>query len=410
MKKSVVLIAVCCAALVAVTAGSAQTRKPGVAVPAISWGVADDMPKYAADGGEWFYQQLKRANLTENRWTLAFNPASPTTIAELPFLVRAAPLAQQAGVHVVLALYSGTPAPDAKDHDPAAFCNWAGLVATTVKQWGISDFIVGNEPNTLLYWAPQKDASGKDVAAAPYEALLAACYDSIKAANPAATVIGMGLSPRASTPKSNDPLKFLRDVGAVYRASGRTKPLMDQLALHPYPNPYVKGSPPNKGYGPPNQFGIPQLGRVKQAVWDAFHGTGQPTTQNGLTFRLDEVGWQTNTNQYPQYFGAENWKQVISEQTQADYIKTMVTKYFACDPTVTSVELFLLVDEKYRNGHDETGANVGGGWQSGLMTAGGAGISAPKVAFTQDAPLFAQGRAACSAKLLSWSPAKVKRH
>ena len=77
---------------------------------------------------------------------------------------------------------------------------------------------------------------------------------------------------------------------------------------------------------------------------------------------------------------------VVSEQTQANDIKTMATKYFACDPTVTDVELFLLVDEKYRNGKDETGKVVGGGWQSGLLTAGGEGVSQPKLAYGQDGP------------------------
>jgi hypothetical protein len=82
----------------------------------------------------------------------------------------------------------------------------------------------------------------------------------------------------------------------------------------------------------------------------------------------------------------------------------MVTTYFACDPTVTDVELFLLIDEKYRNGKDETGKVVGGGWQSGLLTAGGEGVSQPKVAYTQDAPLFAAGRAACVGPMTSWAP------
>jgi hypothetical protein len=58
--------------------------------------------------------------------------------------------------------------------DPSTFCAWAANVASTVKVWGIHDFIVWNEPNTRLYWMPQKDASGTEVAAPAYEALLAA--------------------------------------------------------------------------------------------------------------------------------------------------------------------------------------------------------------------------------------------
>jgi hypothetical protein len=400
------VIAVCCAAAASVlgcAASSGRAAPPRAsAVPPIAWGVADDMSKYSDDGGAWFYGMLKGANLTENRWTLAWDPANPSTITELPFVQRAAPKAQQAGIHVVLALYSK----QASQHDPDQFCAWAATVASTVRQWGIHDYIVWNEPNTRLYWVPQKDDSGNDVAAAAYEQLLAKCYDTLHAADPLARVIGFGLSPRASTSESTEPLVFLRDVGAAYRASGRTTPIMDQLSIHPYPNPSAPTSGPDTGYQSPDRFGIPDLARVKQAVWDAFNGTGQPTTLNGLTFRIDEVGWQTDTSTLPQYVNPENVP-VVSEQTQADDIKTMATKYFACDPAVTDVELFLLVDEKYRNGKDETGKVVGGGWQSGLLTAGGEGVSQPKLAYSQDGPVFGKGRAACAGPLIAWTPAGV---
>src|SRR6266436_5607893 len=72
--------------------------------PAINYGVADDNGKYADDGGAWFDGMLAGANLTEVRWTLAYN-GDPNTITELPFIQRAAPHAEKDGVHVVLALY-----------------------------------------------------------------------------------------------------------------------------------------------------------------------------------------------------------------------------------------------------------------------------------------------------------------
>ena len=370
--------------------------------PEIAWGAADDASKYADDGGDWFYGELKGAGLTQNRWTVAWDPSNPTAINELPFLERAAPKAQAAGVRVILVLISLK----GSQHDPVAFCDWAKQVAQTVNQWGIHDFVIGNEVNTRLYWSPQKDARGRDVAAPAYLALLATCYDGLHAVDPEANVIGFGLSPRASTNESNEPLVFLRDFGRAYRASGRTTPVMDQLSVHPYPNPSNPTDGPSVGYDNPNRFGVANLDRVKQAVYDAFNGTGQPTTLNGLTFVIDEIGWQTNTGGYSGYVNAENVN-VVSEQTQADYIRQMVTKYFACDPTVTGVQLFLLVDEKYRNGRDETNKYVGGGWQSGLVTAGGDGISVQKSSYLKSAPLFAAGRAACAAPLVSWSPGDV---
>ena len=375
------------------TTTAATTPTPLPSSPPIEYGVADDTGKYADDGGAWFDSMLKGANLTEVRWTLAYN-GDPTTITELPFIQRAAPQAQKDGVHVVLALYSRP----ASSHDPAAFCSWAALVATTVQQWGINDFIVWNEPNTALYWSPQ-DAT----APAAYEALLARCYDAIHAADPLARVIGFGLSPRSNGPTQTAPIPFILAVGAAYRASGRTLPIMDQMSIHPYPNPNHPTDGPGVGYANPNFFGVPNLDRVKQAIYDAFHGTAQPTTLNGLTFRIDELGWQTNTDAYPQYYHQENVA-VVSEQTQAAYIQQAVQRYLACDPTVTDVEWFLLVDEPTRDGRDQNGKYIGGGWQSGLLTAGGQGVSTPKLAYTADAPLFAAGRSACTTGMITWKP------
>jgi len=412
VKKVLAAAAVACA-LAAVSGAGAATRlgehdgghRNALPLPAtpLGWGVADDASKYADDGGAWVYSELAGANLTENRWTVAWDAADPSSIKELPFLQRAAPVAQAAGVHVVLALYSGvggTSQPDARNHDPAAFCAWAQLVAKTVQKWGIRDFIIGNEPSSTKYWVPQKDASGNDVAAPAYEALLAACYDSLHALDGGgwvANVIGMGLSAKAAGKTSNQPLAFLRDVGAAYRSSGRATPIMDQLALHPYPLP--AGTPsPDKGYANlPDAYGPPDLGRVKQAVFDAFEGTGQPTTLNGLTFRLDEFGWQTIESGTP-YTGVETAgppgsAPAVPEETQIAYLQ-QAAAMFACDPTVTDVELFLLVDEQQLSG-----------WQSGLLTAGGKGVSRAKPAYGALGPVFGAGRGACTAGAVAWMPA-----
>jgi hypothetical protein len=82
----------------------------------------------------------------------------------------------------------------------------------------------------------------------------------------------------------------------------------------------------------------------------------------------------------------------------------MAEKYFACDPAVVSVQLFLLADEQYRDGRDANGNALGGGWQSGLVTAGGSGVSAHKSAYSQVASDFAAGRDACSGSMISWTP------
>jgi hypothetical protein len=68
------------------------------------------------------------------------------------------------------------------------------------------------------------------------------------------------------------------------------------------------------------------------------------------------------------------------------------------------VNLFLLVDEVTRDGRDANGTYVGGGWQSGLLTAGGEGVSTPKAAYSALASDFAAGRGACRGTLVTWTP------
>ena len=63
---------------------------------------------------------------------------------------------------------------------------------------------------------------------------------------------------------------------------------MDQLAVHPYPNPNANLPPAETGTR--SRLTITQLGRVKQAVYDAFSHTGQPTTLTGLRLLVDEIG------------------------------------------------------------------------------------------------------------------------
>ena len=410
MKKFAVACALV-AACIAVTTGTAfaHTTSRGAAAdtPTITWGVADDGGKYADDGGKWFNTELKGANLSEERWTLSWSPDRPTSIDELAFIQRSAPQAQADGVKVELALY-GRPA---NANDPDAFCNWAGIVASTVKKWGIHDFIVWNEPNTALYWGPQ-DAS----APAKYEALLAKCYDTIHANDADAEVIGFGLSPRSNGPSQTAPIPFIKGVGAALKASGRTTRIMDEMSVHPYPNPNSPADSPDVGYANEDFYGIPNLDRVKQAVYDAFKGTPQPTTVglvsarssssrygDILRFVIDELGWQTDTGRYTQYVNNENVK-TIDEGTQTQYLRTTVEKYFACDSSVVTVNLFLMIDEKYRDGRNESGQVVGGGWQSGLLTAGGQGVSAPKAAYSALASDFGGGRAACKGQLINWTP------
>jgi len=179
--------------------------------------------------------------------------------------------------------------------------------------------------------------------------------DAVKAVDPKITVIGFGLSPRgndnprASSNISTSPVRFIRDLGAAYRASGRLRPIMDEPAFHPYPNPSSANDPLSKGYQWPNA-GVPNLDRIKQAFWDAFNGTAQPTFAEAGGARslaalvppptdlvLDETGWQTSipAESRTAYTGVENSK-TVSEATQARIYGDLI-RLVACDPDVASL-------------------------------------------------------------------------
>ena len=321
----------------------------GAARAGLVVGVSDDRPKDAA-----FFQTLGDLGLTQDRASIIWDPAQPSVIAGQDQIAQWLPLAQAAGVRVV---FSITPR-QARDisGSPGAAGAFAAFVTHVAQTFPtVKDFVIGNEPNQPLFWLPQFDGADRPVAAAAYEPVLAASYDALKAVDPTINVIGVGLSPRgndnphARSNISRSPVRFLHDLGVAYRASQRTKPIMDELAFHPYPA--VNTDAPDVGYSWPNA-GLPNLDRIKQAVWDAFHGTAQPTfaetgveSMSPLRLELDEIGWQVAV--LPAlaglYTGTET-AHTIDEPTQAQYYWDVIMSA-ECDPAIRSLSFFLLVDQ-----------------------------------------------------------------
>ena len=200
---------------------------------------------------------------------------------------------------------------------------------------------------------------------------MAACYDALKAVDPGIDVIAFGLSPRgnddfeAPSNVSHSPIRFLKEVGDAYRASGRAKPIADDLSVHCYPN--VNTDAPPVGYVWP-KVGCVNLDRFKQAWWDAFHGTAQPLfreagdTSAGPFVRIfvDEVGYQARIapDKTSLYSGAENVP-LVDETMQGTYYAQLVA-LMACDPDVALLNFFHAVDE----------TNLAA-WQSGVVLPDG---------------------------------------
>ena len=350
-------------------------------------GANDDSAKHSDDGGAALYSEMAALGLRQTVIGVRFVPSEAVVIQDKPLLDRAIASAQAAGLRVVLAVYPYPPREiEAGLSSPSLFASYAGVLASIYPE--VKHFVIGNEPNQPAFWRPQFDASGQIASARAFGPYLAAAYDMLKGVDPAITVIGVGLSPRGNdrpTAKNNistSPVRFLRALGAWYRKSGRTLPLMDGFSFHPYPNEAT--DPLERGYAWPNA-GFANLDRLKQALWDAFHGTAQPTTLEGLSLHLDELGWQVETAGRPGYRGQENVA-VTDEVTQAAIYGQLIREA-ACDPDVASLSFFGYRDDGLR-----------AGFQAGLARADG--TARPSAAAVQEAI----AASTCASVLRVWSP------
>jgi len=353
---------------------------------AVDVGANDDTGKFAPDAGATFYAEMAALGLRQTVVTVRWQPSDPLALAERPLLDLTVAAARSAGLSVVFATYPYPPREvEAGLARPEAFGAWLEELAHRYPE--VRQFVVGNEPNQPAFWRPQFDAAGANVSASRFGPYLAAAYDALKGVDPTLSVVGVGLSPRGNdrpTARNNistSPVRFLRALGAWYRRSGRTKPLMDGFSFHPYPNEAT--DPLERGYQWPNA-GFANLDRIKQALWDAFDGTAQPTTLDGLAIHLDEVGWQVDTKGRVGYRGIENVP-VTDEATQAAIYGKLV-RDAACDTDVASVSFFGFRDDGLRTG-----------FQAGLERADG--TPRPSAAAVRSAI-----PAGCGSAAPSWAP------
>ena len=354
------IVAVLFGALALIGVGTASSAVSADTGPNI--GFAEDATKYADDGGDALYTAMNAMQTTTNRVAVFWNADEPTTIQDEPFLDRMIPVAQKHDIQVVFAVYPlhANQAPTTRAA-AASFCTYAVQVMQRYPY--VRKVIIGNEPNQPKFWRPIWKGS-RPASPAAMEVVLASCYDRLKAFDPTLQVIGVGLSPRgndtpgASSNSSISPVRWISALGTAYRRSGRKKPLFDTWSWHCYPN--VNTDAVEKGYAWPNT-GCVNAARVKLALWDAFHGTGQPlpaaypvdTTGTDYYGRVsktfvDETGWQVGTAKRSGYANAENVP-VISEAKQAANYEKLV-HLANCEKTLTDFHIFHEVDEPNRAG------------------------------------------------------------
>jgi len=352
-------------------------------------GANDDSAKYTEDAGLAIYGDMTSLGLRQTVIGVRFKPSESVVIQDKQLLDRVIPNAVASGLRVALAVYPYPPKEiEAGLGSPTIFAAYVGVVASIYPD--VKQFVIGNEPNQPAFWRSQFDSTGANASAPSFGPYLAAAYDTLKAVDPAISVVGVGLSPRgndrpdAKNNISTSPVRFLRALGAWYRKSGRTRPLMDAFSFHPYPNHAT--DPLERGYEWPNA-GFVNLDRIKQALWDAFHGTAQPTTVEGLRLHLDEVGWQVDTSGRPGYHGLENVP-VTDELTQAAIYGQLI-RLATCDPDVAEVSFFGFRDDGLRTG-----------FQAALQRADGS--ARPAAAAVRTAIAETQG--GCAGSELRWQP------
>src|SRR5205823_908495 len=67
---------------------------------------------------------------------------------------------------------------------------------------------------------------------------------------------------------THSPTQFIQDLGAASRAGGRSKPVLDMFALHPYPESY--SIPPTFAHPKSKTIGLADYDKLTRLLGDAF--------------------------------------------------------------------------------------------------------------------------------------------
>jgi hypothetical protein len=265
-------------------------------------------------------------------------------------------------IRVILSIYpTGSSVTPTSAETRAQFAAFVTDIARRFPE--LNDFTVGNEPNINRFWLPQFGANGEDVAAQAYEQLLAATYDAVKKVRAHAIVYGGALAPRGSDQPNtgrdtHSPTTFIADLGASYKSSGRTQPIMDAFTIHPYPETASTGAALAHPHS--TAIGLADHAKLVRLLGAAFDGTGQKGSS--LPVLYDEFGVETAipAAKAGAYTGTEPaTTHPVDEQTQAR-IYAQALGIAACQRNVLGLLLFHVTDEAALTG-----------WQSGEFYADG---------------------------------------
>src|SRR5205085_3376944 len=241
-------------------------------------------------------------------------------------LARAEQAAQR--TRVVLAISGFARDTPTTPAEQTRFCRYAQSALDAVPD--AHAVVVWNEANSRTYWSgtPQQ-----------YETLLARCYDALHR---------KGVTILDSTASGHAPEAFLSAVGAAYRASSRTRPIVDAFGHNPYPA---------SGLEPP--AAVHKTGFVGEGDYDRLVDVLERAFGRTPAIWYLEDGFQSviPTKLRWRYTGREN----VPAMTAADQSQRLAAaiELAGCQPDVHAFFNFELVDETRLSG-----------WQSGLIWRG----------------------------------------
>jgi hypothetical protein len=231
--------------------------------PGLLLGVDDDGLKWTEDTPA-AVDAVQALGLGAVRITLHWPDGQTKLDADGRTYLRRAQAAARLGVRVVLAVYGNPSAPPLTAEAQTAYC--AYLTDALSRARNVRDVVIWNEVNSALFWRPQQSA------AAAYQSLLATCYDVLHKYRREVNVI-------SSTSPHENPAAFIAQLGAAYRASGRTLPIVGSVGHGPYPQ--VSTESPLASHVGTMSLDQGDYVRLLEALTSAFDGTAQPVPGAG---------------------------------------------------------------------------------------------------------------------------------
>jgi len=319
----------------------------GVAAPGLRLGFDDDTLK-------WMVRPNGVVGVTHDlgvgttRITIPWRRGQrrPRRVAQI-YLNRAAK-AIALGQDVVIAVYGPASQAPIAAKWRRQYCGYVKHVVARIPQF--KGVVIWNEANSPRYWPSSSGARG-------YERLLARCWDALHSLRHDVNVI-------ESTAAHYDPAGFLRELGDVYRASGRSRPIVDAFGHNPYPD--TASELPWATHTGSGTIGEGDYATLMVALTDAFRFTAQPIPDaTHPTLWYLEDGFQTKVPPplVRFYDGHESDQSVVppfgTGTTQAAQLRSAIFLAY-CQPAVGAFFNFELIDEHRL-----------AGWQSGVMYTNG---------------------------------------